>query len=38
VIKKDLPTLIADLVSDQESRAVAAVDEISVLGPAALPA
>ncbi len=38
VIKKDLPTLIADLVSDQDTRAVAAVDEISALGPAALPA
>lgn len=36
--KTDLQTLISDLTSDEEVRAVAAVDKISALGSDALPA
>lgn len=36
--KKDLDTLISNLISDNEALAIAAVDEISALGAAALPA
>jgi HEAT repeat protein len=37
VTKKDLQTLITDLMSDDEALAVAAVDEISALGADVLP-
>ncbi|MCJ7703222.1 MAG: HEAT repeat domain-containing protein [Anaerolineales bacterium] len=36
--KKDLDTLISNLISDNEALAIAAVDEISAFGAAALPA
>lgn len=38
VAEKDLQALMADLISDDEIRAIAAVDEISALGSTALPA
>jgi HEAT repeat protein len=38
VTQTDLQTLISNLVSDDDDRAVAAVDEISALGSEALPA
>ena len=38
VTEIDLQSLLADLTSDDDARAVAAVDEISALGKVALPA